>query len=505
RFMQRTQTAQAPGKDFTTWDLPRLFAEIDKQFQKALANADALKKTPVATFDDLLQKGTLPDSYRPTLYDFIANEALKFYASGEQAAAKASDAFEISAESPLFGSVEDFLAWKPETTDADSPKLKAIHLFQDLLRFHQKDNDKTAFIDADLSRLVYGFNVAFGEEKNARYKTALKALVGKWADHELSAIALHHWARVVQQEEDLVEARNLALRGANAFPNSAGGKLCRNLVSEIEAKSVAISTERVWNAPWPKVRVYYRNVTNVYFRAFAWDWNEFLDKRHSRPEKLNDDERKQLLAKTPALEWSGALPPTPDYKERAQELPAPENLKPGFYFIVASHKPDFSETDNQLTFTDVWVSDLALVVRPRDGKIEGFVLEANSGEPVAGAEIMSWSLDNQGNRVSGPAVNSDENGFFTFAPKEGRGYLIRARHNGRELATQQEYSAYRYERERSSDQTIFFTDRALYRPGQTIQYKGICLRVNQEKDDYDVLSGRELTVIFADPNNKEIA
>ena len=29
RFVQRTQTAQTPGKDFTTWDLPRLFAEIE--------------------------------------------------------------------------------------------------------------------------------------------------------------------------------------------------------------------------------------------------------------------------------------------------------------------------------------------------------------------------------------------------------------------------------------------------------------------------------------------
>src|SRR3989442_6254497 len=80
RFMRRTQSAQPPGKDFTTWDLPRLFAEIDKQFQKALANTGTLKTTPVATFDDLFQKGTLPDAYRPTLYDFIANEALKFYA-----------------------------------------------------------------------------------------------------------------------------------------------------------------------------------------------------------------------------------------------------------------------------------------------------------------------------------------------------------------------------------------------------------------------------------------
>src|SRR4030095_8354944 len=66
RFLQRTATAQAPGKDFTTWDLPRLFAEIHKQFQKALASADVLKQIPVATYDALLQKGTLPDSYRPT-------------------------------------------------------------------------------------------------------------------------------------------------------------------------------------------------------------------------------------------------------------------------------------------------------------------------------------------------------------------------------------------------------------------------------------------------------
>ena len=78
RFMQRTQTAQTPGKDFTTWDLPRLFSEIDRRFQKALAQADTLKKIPVSRFDDLLQKGSLPDTYRPTLYDFIAHEALKF-------------------------------------------------------------------------------------------------------------------------------------------------------------------------------------------------------------------------------------------------------------------------------------------------------------------------------------------------------------------------------------------------------------------------------------------
>src|SRR5215831_223145 len=98
RFMQRTTTAEAPGKDFTTWDLARLFVEIDKHFQGALSAEKLLKATPISAWDDLLQKGTMPDSYRPTLYDFIVYEALSFYTTAEQAGAKPEDAFELTTE-----------------------------------------------------------------------------------------------------------------------------------------------------------------------------------------------------------------------------------------------------------------------------------------------------------------------------------------------------------------------------------------------------------------------
>lgn len=516
RFMQRTQTAQAPGKDFTTWDLPRLFAEIDKQFTKALSNADALTKVPVATFDDLLQKGTVPDSYRPTLYDFIAHEALKFYTSAEQAGAKAEDAFELFADkpvfgvAPVFGTAEEFFAGKIERTANESATEKAFFLFRNLLLFHRNDADPSAFADVDLARLAWAYNAAFGEDKATHYKAALKTFSEKWADHVLSATALHQWARVVHGEGNLVEARALALRGANAHRESMGGKLCRNLVAEIEAKSASISTERVWNAPWPNIAVSYRNVTNVYFRAVAWDWNVFLDKRHRRPENLNDAECRELLAKTPALEWSAALPATADFKQRTELVPAPTTLKPGFYFIIASHDKDFSERENQTTYADIWVSDLALVVRPHNQRIEGFVLFAGSGEPVAGAEVMSWHLDDQGNRVpTSPAISTDTNGLFSFPSREYRGSLLRVRAKigeaQQELASWQEYSSYPMHEPDPHEQTVFFTDRALYRPGQTIQYKGICLRVDQRGDNYELLRGRKLTVVFSDPNGKEIA
>ena len=65
RFIQRSRTGAAPTDDFETWDLPRIFTEIDKQFTAALAHEAVLKKTPVADYDELLQKAPNPTPTGP--------------------------------------------------------------------------------------------------------------------------------------------------------------------------------------------------------------------------------------------------------------------------------------------------------------------------------------------------------------------------------------------------------------------------------------------------------
>ena len=133
---------------------------------------------------------------------------------------------------------------------------------------------------------------------------------------EISALATERLARVWQQEGELVRAHEIAAKGARLFPESPGGKLCRNLVREIESKSANIVTERIWNAPWPKITVRYKNVKNVYFRAFTYDWESLLARRYGRPEYIDQNKRKEILSQKPVLEWSAELPATPDYKER---------------------------------------------------------------------------------------------------------------------------------------------------------------------------------------------
>ncbi len=506
RFMQRTQTGQSPGEDIQTWDLPRIFAEIGKTFEAALANEKELKATPIGTYSILLEKGTIPDKFRPTLFDFLAFEALSFYSSAEQAGARPQDSFDLKADSPIFDSVEKFLAWTPQTTDQGNRTIKAIKLFQQLLAFHKGDAESAAFLDADLHRLRFGWNKAVGEDKNARYKAALEAFAKANRDHELFAMAQYQLAGVLQAEGELVKARETALSALNAFPESPGGKLAFNLIQQIESKSASITTERVWNDPLPDIRVSYQNITKVYFRVIKSDYLDRLKTAQWRPEQLNENEAKMLLRQDPTQSFEHDLPATTDFKNRTESIPAPKGLKPGFYYILAGHDEQFSDT-TPVSYTEIFVSDLAIVER-RDhssGVAAGQVMLASAGTPIEGAQVQTWIRQNNGGWATGGIGQTDKSGLYRIAVPMNRAHMAVVTHNDQLLATANDsYSGGRRGEPQAHEQVVFFTDRSLYRPGQTIQFKGILIRVDQAADNYAVVPNRAITVQFNDVNGKVI-
>ncbi len=507
RFLQRTETASAPGTDLQTWDLARILAEIDRHFIASLANDKLLQATPISEYNDLLQPGNAPDAYRPTLFDFLAYEALSFYQTGEHAARTAEDEFEITADSPIFGTTAEFLAWQLPPADGFSHKHKAIALYQALLRFHANDKDRSAFLDADLARLDYANNVATGEAKTDRYKAALESFIADTKRHEISTRALAALANQLNNEGEPAKARELAQRGIDAFPKSIGAAQCFNLIQQIEAPSAQLKTESVWNAPWPTLDVTYRNVTQVFFRAIPIDFDAYVTKSRWNYGHRNV-EYDELAAIKPALEWSADLPATTDFKERTEKLSAPTTLKPGFYFIVSSHDRKFRTADNQIGITSVWVSDLALVLRLRNDRPEqsGFILNALTGEPVPEATIRFWKRNREGWMKPVSTKTSDTNGQFTFTSDDRSPLVILAEHNGHAVASGAEVYTHHYiAPDHPQRQTVLFTDRAIYRPGQTISYKGISIRYEQSAAKYAAVSSQKVTVLFKDPNGQEIA
>ena len=506
RFMQRTPTAQSPGEDFTTWDLPRLLSEIDQQFDRAFANSQLLKTIPIEKYDALFEKGSAPDAYRPTVFDFVAHNALGFYASGEQVASQKQDAFTLSADDPVFDSTEAFLAWELETRDDDSLVLRALQLHQDLLQFHAEDLDRSALLDCDLARINFGFNQAKGDNKNTRYQSALARFAERRAEHPVSSRANHELAQAIFNAGDYLEARRIANIGLAQHPDSVGGRRCFNLIQQLEAKEASIVTERVWGDPRPIIKVSYRNVSKIYFRLVPYDFLALVRAGKLRPEQLDKKQKADLLNRDPVLSWEEDLPVTKDLKEAVVTLKAPDRVALGSFYLLASHNPSFAEANNQVTFTEVWESDLAVVLRNHSGRglIDGFVLDSKTGKPIPDASVDAWQSDNRNQLISVPSVKTNSQGLFEFRGGNRAIAKCFVRYKRQSLATFSQLRSYQARPERPTEETRFFTDRAIYRPGQTIRYKAIAISVDKEKDNYRAIAGRNVTIILTNANGQEL-
>ena len=58
----------------------------------------------------------------------------------------------------------------------------------------------------------------------------------------------------------------MAIVGRDQFKDSRGGKRCHNLIAQIEAKTIDVTTESVWAQPGAELSVRYRNITEAHFR-----------------------------------------------------------------------------------------------------------------------------------------------------------------------------------------------------------------------------------------------
>ncbi|MGL6096745.1 MAG: alpha-2-macroglobulin family protein [Fimbriiglobus sp.] len=119
--------------------------------------------------------------------------------------------------------------------------------------------------------------------------------------------------------------------------------------------------------------------------------------------------------------------------------------------------------------------------------------------------MKTWSRNNNGGFNPGPAAESDKNGLFINPGGQNQGWLVLAAAGGNELASANDHYSHHQPGHRAHGQTVLFTDRAIYRPGQTVRFKGIALHVDQNADKYEVIPNKPVAVRFADPNGKEIA
>ena len=149
--------------------------------------------------------------------------------------------------------------------------------------------------------------------------------------------------------------------------------------------------------------------------------NHFLNHEYpQRPDYFHRDRLDQLINRSkPVMAWSVKLEKTSDYKDRTviENLPT---LKPGFYRIVASWRDDFyyrkrhfNTPENTVSATSFWVSNITLVGRSNEMKVDGLVLDSTSGEPVDGVTVDGYRRVNRKWKVI-RSTKTDKDGRFVF-------------------------------------------------------------------------------------------
>jgi len=568
RYQQRTQGGAAADTiaSIAEWDLPTVVAEIRRRFATAVAaegspERAALQRLPVGEWSAIIPPGTMADAYRPTVWDVIVRDAIEFSGSGERGLVAPEDAFEIDAASPALGSPAAFLAWRPEAdpafTDADAPLVDALRLYRGLLQFHQEAvdgpdgrpaagkpadgrrvaPDRAAFLAADLDRILWAGGVAVAADADDLFEAkrgALEGFVARAGDHETAALARFHLANLVRQgaghqenDGDAAEARRIALAGAEAHPRSPGGAMCRNLVAEIDSRELSLQAERSWAAPWPTVRITYRNLARVHLRLARADWQARLAAGRPNANWLDDADRRTILGLPAVRQAAVDLPATDDFLTRHHDVDVgavldAATLEPGAYWVIASHKPDFGEADNVVQAVGIRVTRLGIVTEQSRQVLAaaagdaarshgGHVVDIASGEPVAGATVRQFVREQRGNRqafVPAATATTDRDGRYELAGEQGReSVLVAAAEIGgtRHEAATEPLAFWQNVEADVRSSIVLVTDRGIHRPGQTVFYKGIACGGNVATGDYRAVADRAIDVILRDANGREVA
>ncbi|HEY4789388.1 MAG TPA: MG2 domain-containing protein, partial [Bacteroidales bacterium] len=517
-FYNRSRTSQFSSTDINTWDLYQLVAKVIEHYKLSLTESDRSKITQLDDFSEMLQYYQYDQgNKKPTLYDFLALRAIDFFKNDEPNLTRPSDEFSMNNDD-FFLPADTFCKIEIKTTDTLSFKYYAISLLQDLLRFHLNDSSPETMTNIDMKRLEFAYEYSQNVQKDSLYLKNLSFLEKKCLGKECGigvgmkiAECLYNLGEKYDPRKSDVfkwekkKAHEKCLKILQGFP--AHARECKGLLAKIEQQDVQITIEKenIPNEPF-RALVDYHNLDTVFLRVIRTSYKE-MDSMHvaynriSRKKYINWDPfvidyfRKKKAVKSFSVKVSNDH----DYQTHYAEIkiPAMEN---GLYLILAgtNAKMDYDKKVVNYGFTEV--TNISFINRKNnDGTNDFYLLNRKTGAPLQNVKTECWSYKyDRIKRESFPqlltTVTSDKDGFIHFSHKElqQEGFYLNFIYNGDYFSNRDPesfsgynlfYNSWTNDAKHYQTNTFFFTDRSIYRPGQTIYFKGIVIKTDGDKEN----------------------
>jgi len=522
----RTKTADFKKDDIATWGTDDFHKKIGDLYLKSLQEEKLLQQTRLEPFDAVIIKGNVRH-LRPTLYDLLVHRALSYFQNDERDIAKPAYAFEIDQASAFDPSV-DFIHRKFSTKDSLSLQYYALLIYQKLIAFHLKDEKPDALIDADLQRIEFANEKSVHPDKGKLYFNAISHIANQFATNPAAAQAWFLVASYYDRQASgykpyndtthryaRLKAKEICEKILLQKDSSEGKINCYNLLNQITSQHLQFSVEKV-NVPDQPFRalVNYRNFNRLYLRLIKPDEN--LKKQLE--DQSGDKYWPSINAAMPIRSWEQALPATNDLQQHAAEIKI-DALPAGEYLLIAATGNDFNNRNTLVGARILYVSNISYV----SSTDEFFVLNRDNGQPLANASVQVWEQkydykQSKYIKEKRKLYKTDANGFFRKEKQmdevtknyRNYSYLLDITHNGDRLFMNDLINEYYYYRDdettdpKTTTSIFLFTDRSLYRPGQTVFFKGIVLNRTVGEKKASINDKYETTIYLSDANNQDI-
>jgi len=464
-IQRRTDVEITSDPDFQTWSYKMLKVAARKQYDNSLDNEKVLKATPLLKYKEIFEFEKQENIEGKTIYDYLIQENINYY----QHVLNPSY-FNLSSES-LADAAYSITEFKNTSFEKlqDKTLVRLIKIYQKI----EKENPNNLRLVLDRVHYLNGF--IFRDKK--KYISFLNSIQKKTSNLELSQEILLKKALHFHEEADkaktplnniiaisIIDSIEKNINRSNSYKNAV---ILKNAI-KIKNLNVALKTA-VYNNENTRASVNFKNIDTLLmtFYKIPSRFKNFIESNVKNRDSIIISRLKdfEIFASKEIL-----LPNKHDYFDQTTEVLLP-NLKTGTYLAIFKSTKD-PITEKDINYTIMTSSDF-IVAASQDAKHTIYeVYNRKTGFPIHDVTVET---DNK-------KAKTDKNGIakFQIEKKTKNNYGLKNIQLSKEndslslrLYGSNTYNFFIESEESFTAKATIYTDRAIYRPGQTAYAKAI--------------------------------
>lgn len=505
RINQRTEIVGYVPENMNEWSKNIFFDKICSLLNASLQNEDILKNTSSSKFEPLLLKGEDSQLFAPTLFDLLCRRKIDILSSIKKAAV---------IENPLnddqyFSDATIFVTLKLDPEYEKSVENQILKTYQRLIHFHLTQKNTEALIYNDLNRLRYLYQQTNKEEK---YLQALENLEKNYEQNPLvievlAEKATYYLQKSTESDENKFYRRlayQVCEKGISFFPDYKRINLLKNIQREITQKNLSIAyPATVKPNANVALKISSSNISSLTIHLYrvnasAMEYVTFQKNKKNRDEMYPE---KVLLEK-----YECHLKPDSNFST-VDTIFTFQTKNYGIYEIKVAENENLSESEAALgAFV---VSDFTCLTRSnRPDNQSVYTLDRCTGKRISDVQVKTYDFKWNGKEYQSQLLHqteTDKNGFCFIPTKSTYFQTNLFFEKGEDCYFSTVSFVQFYEPQRTATEKVqvsLFTDRSIYRPGQTVYFKGIAYFLNAKRQEVDKFSKYEVSLF--DANHQKI-